>query len=187
MKHKRGPILAMLCASLLGLSPALGQEYFDFMPEGGKALLIQLLGHPLDTAELRQIAKARRGEEEWKDALAARTGAMSEKQLQTLVGYLVVNMPLAEETLETAEKKDDVTAALPPDGRELAWNQCQFCHSLFTSYLVHERGVQGWLSTFETPFHREIKMIEKERETFARYSAINMPMRIEDVPEELRF
>lgn len=185
--NKVPPILAMLCAWLLGLSPALGQESFDFMPEGGKTLLSQLLGQPPDTAELRRIAKARRSEEEWQDALAAQTGAMNEKQRQTLVGYLAVNMPLAEETFEAAEKKGDVLAAFPPDGRELAWNHCQFCHSLFTSYLVHERGVQGWLGTFETPFHREIEMIEKERETFARYSAINMPMRIEDVPEELRF
>ena len=30
-------------------------------------------------------------------------------------------------------------------------------------------------------------MTEAERETFARYSAINMPIPFEDVPEDLRF
>ena len=40
---------------------------------------------------------------------------------------------------------------------------------------------------FESPFHREIKMSTQQREIFARYSAINMPMRVEDVPAELRF
>ena len=30
-------------------------------------------------------------------------------------------------------------------------------------------------------------MDEKERETFALYSAVNMPMKYEDVPPELRF
>jgi hypothetical protein len=40
---------------------------------------------------------------------------------------------------------------------------------------------------FLSPFHRELKMSPREREEFARYSALNMPMRIEDVPEDLRF
>jgi hypothetical protein len=30
-------------------------------------------------------------------------------------------------------------------------------------------------------------MTPQEREEFSRYSAINMPMKFEDVPEELRF
>jgi hypothetical protein len=40
---------------------------------------------------------------------------------------------------------------------------------------------------FLSPFHRNIKMSEKERETFARYSAVSMPMKAEDVPPDLRF
>jgi hypothetical protein len=187
MKSRNWLILAVLCASLLVLLPARAQEGYEFMPKGGKALLIQRLGDPADTAELRRIAVAQRSEAEWNDVLAARKGAMSDRELQTLASYLAVNMPMSEGALELAEQQGAVTAALPPDGRELAWNHCQFCHSLFTGYLTHDRDVQGWLGTFETPAHREIEMSATERETFARYSTINMPMRIQDVPEELRF
>ncbi len=47
--------------------------------------------------------------------------------------------------------------------------------------------MQGWRGTFETPFHREIGMDEQQQETFAHYSAINMPLPVEAVPQELRF
>lgn len=187
MKNKGRLILAMLCSLFLALPPALGQVDLDFMPKGGKALLIQLLGDSGDSAELGGIAAAQRSESEWSDVFSPRKGAMSDKQLRTLVNYLTFSMPLAEGALEAAAEQGDVIAALPPDGRELAWNYCQFCHSLFTGYLTHDRDVQGWLGTFETPAHREIEMSAKERETFAGYSAINMPMKFEDVPEELRF
>lgn len=187
MMDKARLITVTLCAVLLGLPPALGQEGFEFMPKGGKALLIELLGSPPDAAELRRIAEARRDETQWRDALAPRLGAMSDREQSTLAGYLAVNMPLAEEALDRAEQQGDITAALPPDGRDLAWNSCQFCHGLFSGYLTHDRDVQGWLSTFETPAHRGVEMTESERETFARYSAINMPMKTEDVPQDLRF
>jgi hypothetical protein len=52
---------------------------------------------------------------------------------------------------------------------------------------MHQRDVQGWRNLFVSPFHRRMKMTEAERETFSRYSAINMPMKPEDVPKELRF
>jgi len=180
-------MLAVLGALLLGSQSTLAQESTDFMPKGGKSLLIQLLGHPLDTAELRQIAKTKRNAEEWQTNLGPRTGAMNDRERRTLSEYLAVNMPLAEKTLAAAEKKGDAAAVLPPDGQELAVNYCQFCHSFFSGYLMIERNVQGWRGTFEAPFHREIEMNAKERETFARYSAINMPMKFEDVPADLRF
>lgn len=180
-------MLAVLCTLLLGSQSTLAQEGNAFMPKGGKALLIQLLGHPLDMVELRQIAKSKRNAEEWQASLAPKTGAMNERERRTLAEYLAVNMPLAEKTQEAEETKGSAASALPPDGQELAMNYCQFCHSFFSGYLMIERDVQGWLGTFETPFHREVEMTEKERETFARYSAINMPMKFEDVPEDLRF
>ncbi|MHC4066640.1 MAG: hypothetical protein ACYSUI_19365, partial [Planctomycetota bacterium] len=139
MKSRNRLILAVLFTSLLGLLPALAQEGYEFMPKGGKALLIQRLGDPADSAELRRIALAQRSALEWSDVLAARTGPMSNEELQTLASYLAVNMPLSEGALELAEQQGAVTAALPPDGRELAWNHCQFCHSLFTGYLTHDR------------------------------------------------
>jgi hypothetical protein len=180
-------ILAAALTILQGLPGAEAQETYDFMPRGGKTLLIELLGSPVDTAELLLIVGARRGEDGWDEFLAAREDSLGDRERRTLAAYLAVNMPLEEGALDEAEQQGDAVAALPPDGRELAWNYCQFCHSLFTSHLTQDRDIQGWLGMFESPFHREMKMSPRERETFARYSAINMPMRIEDVPEDLRF
>ena len=113
--------------------------------------------------------------------------ARAARELSELAAYLAVNLPLPEGVVQQAENSGDIASALPPDGRELAWTQCQFCHSLFTSYLTQERDVQGWRSTFLSPFHRGLKMTAKQRETFARYSAINMPMKAADVPAALRY
>jgi hypothetical protein len=172
---------------LAGLAPAMSQLDFNFMPKGGKTLLLEFLGAPADTAELRKVADTRRTEVEWREALAVRAKDLGEQERRTLAAYLAVNMPLPKGAMQEAEKKNDLAAALPRDGRELAWSECQFCHSLFSSYLTQDRDVRAWLNTFQSPFHRELKLTAQERDEFARYSAINMPMKIEDVPKDLRF
>ena len=180
-------IAVMGTLSLAVLTPGFGQEGHEFMAKGGKTLLIELLGSPPDAARLHEITQGQRSEAEWSDTLAGQTSAMSEQQRLTLSAYLAVNMPLPAGALEKAESQGDATTALPPDGREVAWNECQFCHSLFSGHLTQDRDVQAWLNMFESPFHREMKVGAQQRQEFARYSAINMPMRIEDVPAELRF
>jgi hypothetical protein len=172
---------------LAGLAPANSQTDPNFMPKGGKTLLIEFLGAPADTVELRNVVETRRTDAEWREALAVRAKSLNEQERSTLAAYLAVNMPLPQFTMQEAEKKGDIAAALPRDGRELAWYECQFCHSLFSSHLTQDRDVQGWRNMFQSPFHRELKMTAQEREEFARYSAINMPMKIEDVPRDLRF
>ncbi len=187
-----------LCAAALGIllyspTPALSQLDSGFMPKGGKTLLLELLGSAPNANDMRQIVESRRSEAEWHVALDARAKAtnktISERELRTLAAYLAVNMPVPDpESVSTnAAKRAELESALPRDGRELAWNECQYCHSLFSSHLTQERSVQAWLNMFQSPFHREMKMTAKEREEFAHYSTINMPMRIEDVPPDLRF
>lgn len=166
------------------LRPAHTQTEAEFMPKGGRELLLQIIQDPTDLSE---IVTSQKSEQDWKAALAPWTDRLGEKELLTLTAYLAVNMPLDGPTIAAAEKQGDLRAALPPDGGELAWTNCQFCHSLFSSYLTQQRDVPGWLGMFQSPFHQELKMSSKERETFARYSAINMPMAVEDVPEDLRF
>jgi hypothetical protein len=153
------------------------------MPKGGRTLLIEMVGAPANEDELRKIAASKRSEAQWRVYLGAQKTqkALSEREAATLAAYLAVNMPLAD------VKRADLTAALPPDGRDLAWNGCQSCHSLFTSHLTQDRDAQAWRNMFESPFHRGLKMSPREREEFARYSALNMPMKIEDVPSDLRF
>jgi len=174
---------------LAGLVPALSQLDFGFMPKGGKTLLLDALSSPPEGRELSAIITARRSEAEWRTVMAGRAKSLNERELRTLAAYLAVNMPVAnpEAAAAKAANRAELDAALPRDGRELGWNECQFCHSLFTSHLTQDRTVQAWLNMFQSPFHRELKMTQQEREEFARYSAINMPMKIEDVPPDLRF
>lgn len=175
-------IAAVLGAVVFTFAQAAGEDH-SFMPKGGRALLLEILGTPPKTGDLREMVQTRRTEPQWREFIAARSKAMSERELATLAAYLAVNLPLPEDAL----KPSDLAAALPPDGRDLAWNQCQFCHSLFTSHLMQMRDAQGWRNMFLSPFHRELKMSAQEREEFARYSALNMPMKIDDVPPDLRF
>lgn len=77
--------------------------------------------------------------------------------------------------------------SLPADGKALAIENCQFCHSFFTGYLVQDRDAEGWRAIFKSPFHTELPMSDRQREIFARYSAINMPIPFDEVPEALRF
>lgn len=179
----RGRLLAAIAGALVLLAAQAAGEDPSFMPKGGRALLLEMVGSPPDLGELRKIVQARRTEIEWRTFAAARAKTLSERELDTLAAYLAVNLPLPAEVAH----RSDFAQALPADGRDLAWNQCQFCHSLFTSHLVQDREAQGWRNMFQAPFHREMKMSPQEREEFARYSAINMPMKIEDVPQELRF
>jgi hypothetical protein len=187
--RRRWLIPASFAILLLGLAPALSQNDESFMPKGGRTLLIEILSHSPDAQSLKQIVTARHTETEWQAALPVPAKTLSEQQQRTLAAYLALNMPLAEpdKAIAAAASPGKLLAALPRDGRALAWNECQFCHSLFTGYLTQDRDVQAWLNTFQSPFHREIKMTEKERQEFARYSAINMPMKIDEVPPELRF
>jgi hypothetical protein len=176
-------LLAVLGAVLLSLAQPAGAQDYAFMPRGGKTLLLELAAAAPESVQLRAIVQTRRSEPQWREFVAAHAKTMSEREIATLAAYLAVNLPLPEGTA----KADNLAAALPPDGRELAWNQCQLCHSLFSSYLTQEREAQAWRNMFESPFHRQLKMAPQEREEFSRYSALNMPMKIDDVPQDLRF
>jgi hypothetical protein len=178
---------AALAVIVAGLLPAFAQESFEFMPKGGKTLFGEVFGAAPDAATLDAITAAARSEADWNDLVAARKTSLGDEELRTLAAYLAVNTPLSREALDAAVMAGDIATALPADGRELAWNGCQSCHSLFSSYLTQDRNLLGWQNMFQSPFHRELKMTAQERDEFSRYSAINMPMEFEDVPEELRF
>lgn len=189
MRRRIAVLAAALAAAALALATVAAQEDFSFMPKGGKALLVELLGSPPDGGEMRDILTVRRSEAEWRVALGDRIKALDERERETLAAYLAINMPVddPERVIAMAGQPAELYAALPRDGRELGYYECMYCHSLFTSHLTQDRSFQAWMNMFESPFHREMKMTRQEREEFSRYSEINMPMRIEDVPPDLRF
>lgn len=175
------------CAMFLIADLATAQLDPDFMPRGGKSILLEILAAGPAGLQLIKDSASGKSEADWKRTVAALAAGLSDKEQQTLAIYLSVNAPLDAAAIEKAAQPGQVAPLLPMDGRELAWEYCQSCHSLFSGYLTQERDAPAWLNTFASPFHREIKMTQKQREEFARYSAINMPMKFEDVPEELRF
>lgn len=179
----RGRQLAALAGALVLLAAQAAGEDPSFMPKGGRTLLLEMVGSPAELGELRKIAQARRTEVEWRSFAAARAKTLSDRELDTLAAYLAVNLPLPSDLAQ----RSDLAQALPADGRDLAWTQCQSCHSLFASHLMQDKEAQAWRNMFLSPFHREMKMSPQEREEFARYSALNMPMKFDDVPPDLRF
>lgn len=158
-----------LAALLAGAAFAQGDP-FAFMPDGGRGLLVRAFPSPEARAEALATT---RSAEDWQAALSA--VALADRERATLAAYLSRAAPR------------EAAQALPADGRDLALAQCQSCHSLFSGYLMQRRDRNGWLVVFASPFHKDIPMSQTEREIFADYSAINMPMRVEDVPPEMRF
>lgn len=162
-------LIAMCC--MLVATAASGQvDPFAFMPDGGRGTLDRAFP---DAARKHEALSTSRSAADWQAALTD-TG-LTEDETRTLAAWLARIAPLAS------------GAPLPPDGRDLALAQCQSCHSLFTGFLMQRRDRNGWRSIFASPFHRNLPMTEAERDIFADYAAINMPMRVEDVPPEMRF
>lgn len=177
MRLQGAPVLAALGAAVALLAHAAAGEDFEFMPKGGRALLLELVGTA--PAQLRTVTQEKRTEAQWREFVDAQKKELTDRERATLAAYLAVNMPLSAPP-QSAQQ-------LPRDGRDLAWEQCQPCHSLFAGYLTQSRAAVGWRNMFLSPFHRELKMTPQQREEFVRYSEINMPMKVEDVPPDLRF
>lgn len=183
--HVRHLALAASAALVAGACQALAQSDFSFMPDGGHQILVRVVG--VSRSELITVISSKHSDAEWAMLLEPNASKLTPQELETLASYLAVNMPVAADELTNVHDLAQISALLPPDGKELAIANCQFCHSFFTGYLAHDRDTEGWRSIFKAPFHKELPMDEKERETFARYSAINMPIPYEKVPEDLRF
>lgn len=162
--------LAMAC----GAAVTAQEDPFGFMPDGGRGSFEIVFPAEADRDwSLGQDMTA----DAWRDEIEARAPELGQTAQDTLAAYLSVIAP----------RPADAPLPLPPDGRDIALAECLSCHSLFTGYLMQRRDRTGWLSTFASPFHQVIEITPEEREIFADYSAINMPMRLEDVPPELRY
>lgn len=178
------PILSLV-ALLLALGAGAQDDQYPFIPPGGRSLLLALAGQG-EGETLAEIAARDQSAEEWQAWAVSQNPELEETALATFAGYAELNLPVGEDALAQLAESGDSTL-LPKDGKDLAVGQCQFCHSLFSGYLTHDRDETGWKAIFKSPFHSEIPMSEVERDTFAHYSALNMPLPIEDVPPELRF
>lgn len=178
-------LAAYAVAPFLAAAVWAADDQFGFMPDGGRSILSRLAGG-LDENALRDLLTRDAEAEDWAEWARSRDAELDETAARTMAEYAALNLPLDSKSI-AGLSAGGLAGALPPDGKDLAVAQCQFCHSLFSGYLMHDRDRTGWESTFKAPFHKEIPMSEIERQTFASYSALNMPLEFEDVPPELRF
>ena len=182
--------LAVL-AALAAPARAAEEDLFAFIPSGGKTLLIQVIHGNPPAAEMRAILTGTRTRDEWQAYLERRQAALpglkalTDKQRLTLADYLSFNMPLAADKVPADPGKADWAKLLPPDGRDLAMDQCQFCH-IITVVVTQTRPQAAWMATMHTASHAKIAMTEKEREALASYLVLNAGIPIEQVPESLR-
>ncbi|WP_137701215.1 hypothetical protein [Marimonas lutisalis] len=182
---RSGTVKALALGLLLVTTPILHAQtgQYDFMPSGGRTLLTDLFAG--DSAALAETASRSADRAEWLDWALVEGRFADDRAAETFAAYAAFNFPLTSDQRDALASGD--LDALPLDGKDLAIAHCQFCHSFFSGYLMIKREEPAWLGTFNAPFHTEIKMTEIERKTFAAYSALNMPLKFEDVPPELRF
>lgn len=177
-----GRPLAVAAIALASVDAFAAGEDASFMPPGGRTLVQRIVRADADVETRTKWFAQHRDEAQWRTLVATGHG-LAPQEVDTLAAYLSVNTPVGQDAVQSS----DLASALPPDGRDLAWEYCQSCHSLFTSYLTQSRDAQAWRNMFLSPFHRQMRMTAQEREEFARYSAINMPMKVDAIPPELRF
>ena len=182
-------IIFVSAMMLFSLSTVDGDEDpFAFMPVGGKQLLTELLEKCKTCDEMETIATTDRTEKAWREYLVSRETALQNlpreeldrgalanltaQEERTLVAYLTVNFPL-----KRWRKK------YPQEGREMALEICIACHGAI--WAPSTRPVSGWLSTFKQPMHSGIPFRKTQAQELAHYFAINLPIPVEEIPEEL--
>ena len=185
-----GIFTALVDVVLAGSPRAQGEDVFAFIPPGGKTLLAEVArGAPAN--DVREILTGKHTRAEWEAYLKRRTADfpalrdLDETGIATLADYLAFNMPLPEGSVPADPGKADWSAVLPPDGRDLALENCQFCH-IITVVVTQDKAQDAWLGTMNKPSHIEIKITPEQRQALASYLVLNGAIPIDLVPEELR-
>jgi len=189
-------LFALVPIALLGLgvTAPLKAQYdpiFDFIPLGGRSLLIEIFEGKPAAEQVRAVLTGKHTRPEWLAYLKGHAAKLpglqdlDDRQVLTLADYLSFNMPLPAAQVPADPAKADWRKVLPRDGRDLALNYCQSCH-IITVVVTQDRPAAHWLGTMHKPSHIEIKLTQKEREALANYLVINAGIPIDDIPEELR-
>ncbi len=187
------PCFGVLALALLlaGSARAQTDDVFAFIPPGGKTLLTDIMRSDPPAAEVQALLTGKRGREDWLAYLRDRSAAISglkglgDYELATLADYLAFNMPLPAGAQPADPGKADWGRLLPPDGRDLVMENCQFCH-IITVVITQDKTRDAWLGTLNKPSHVEIELTAEQREALAGYLVVNGAIPIDLVPEDLR-
>lgn len=189
-------LVAFLClaafALLLSASPrAQTDDVFAFIPPGGKTLLTRVFESRPPAEDVQALLTGRRARGDWLDYLEGRgetvpaVGGFDPWELATLADYLAANMPLPVGRVPADPDRADWQKALPPDGRDLVMENCQFCH-IITVVITQDKTRDAWLGLMNKPSHVEIELTAGQREALANYLVVNGAIPIDLVPEDLR-
>ncbi len=180
-----------LTALFTGSLNAQTEDVFAFIPPGGKTLLTDIMRSGPPAAEARALLTGERGREDWLAHLRQRSAAipglkgLGEYELATLADYLAFNMPLPEGKVPVDPAAADWGRLLPPDGRDLVMENCQFCH-IITVVITQDKTRDAWIGLLNKPSHVEIELTPEQREALANYLLVNGAIPIDLVPEDLR-
>jgi mono/diheme cytochrome c family protein len=181
----------LVLASLAAIGVAHAGDVFDFIPAGGRTLLLDVLASRPPAEEARGLLTGKRTREQWlaylRDHGKAVPGlkSLTEKQLVTLADYLSFHAPLPAARVPAAPTRANTEKLLPPDGRDLALEYCQSCH-IITVVVTQDRSREAWLGSLNKPSHVEIELTREQREALVSYLVLNAAIPIDLVPEELR-
>ena len=182
--------VSLLLAFLAGPIYAQTDDVFDFIPSGGRTLLAQIIT-AAPANEVQNLLGGKHDHEGWREYLKTRASALPEleklydQERLTLESYLAFNMPLPVKSIPANPAKANWEKLLPPDGRDMALDNCQFCH-IITVVVTQDKAKVTWQGTMNSPSHIEIKLDDRQREALAEYLVLNAAIPIDLVPEELR-
>lgn len=163
----------VVLATCAATGAAAEEDYFAFMPDGGRSILEKVLAKRPDVAT--ELGETHRSVD-WlihiQQGELPGTGWLDEWQAQTLADYLAYANPI------------DPTA-LPPDGRDMTLARCQSCH-IVTVVVTQARTKEAWLGTMSKPSHVGVPLTPAERDQLADYLTVNAGIPIDAIPPELR-
>lgn len=185
------PALPLACALALASGAAFAGDVFDFIPAGGRTLLLGVLESRPPADDARALLGSRRSCDEWQAYLRERGKAvpalkrLTDKELATLADYLSYASPLPASKMPGAPTAANVQKLLPQDGRDYALDYCQSCH-IITVVITQDRSREAWHGTLNKPSHIEVKLSPEQREALVNYLLLNAAIPVDLVPEDLR-
>lgn len=209
MKKLRIVVPLLIVAVLVAFALAQEEEEeWAWVPAGGCTLLFEALEDCTTCDDIVSIVTSERTQEEWKEYFEGQESArengdedeegeetgkgalrgFTEQQINTLLDYLAINMPVAKDELPEDPAEIDCSV-LPVEGKKLTLQYCLSCHPM--SVVAYEdRDLDGWMVLLEGRTHSQVleanALTEKQIQELAHYLANNMPIPEEDIPEEHR-
>jgi len=186
---------------------ALAQDEEDpwaWVPAGGCELMLDVVENCTDCDDLVTILTTDQDQEAWKAYFEGKAGSrtneteeqvgegafagLTEKQIQTLIDYAAINLPVDAEALP--EDPAEITCeVLPTTGKLLTLQYCLSCHPISVP-AYEERDYDGWMMLLDGRTHKQVleanDFTDAMTETMARWLANNTPIPEEDIPEEHR-